>query len=90
MGLVLEFKIWRLKSEAEISFIVEHLDCLLFLLALWDEPNVELKCVLSIMVFASNSFHNHGVKNNHNHVTIQRILNKFIEINFSLECMVWP
>ena len=30
------------------------------------------------------------VKNNYAHVTIQRILNKFIEINFSFGCMVWP
>ena len=30
------------------------------------------------------------VKNNHAHVTTQRILNKFIEINFSVGCMVWP
>ena len=30
------------------------------------------------------------VKDNHAHVTTQTILNKFIEINFSVECMVWP
>ena len=30
------------------------------------------------------------VKNNHAHVTTQRILNKFIEINFSVGCMVEP
>ena len=30
------------------------------------------------------------VKNNHAHVTTQRILNKFIEINFYVGCMVWP
>ena len=30
------------------------------------------------------------VKHNHAHVTTQRFLNKFIEINFSLGCMVWP
>ena len=30
------------------------------------------------------------VKDNHAHVTTQRILNKFIDINFSLGCMVWP
>ena len=29
------------------------------------------------------------VKNNYAHVTTQRILNKFIEINFSVGCMVW-
>ena len=29
------------------------------------------------------------VKNNHAHVTTQRILNKFMEINFSVGCMVW-
>ena len=28
------------------------------------------------------------VKNNHAHVTTQRILNKFIEIKFSVGCMV--
>ena len=31
-----------------------------------------------------------SAKNNHAHVTTQRILNKFIEINFSVGCMVWP
>ena len=30
------------------------------------------------------------VKNNYAHVTTQRILNKFIGINFSVGCMVWP
>ena len=30
------------------------------------------------------------VKNNHAHVTTPRILNKFIEINFYVGCMVWP
>ena len=30
------------------------------------------------------------VKNNCAHVTTQRILNKFIELNFSVGCMVWP
>ena len=30
------------------------------------------------------------VKNNHAHVTTQRILNKFIGMKFSIECMVWP
>ena len=30
------------------------------------------------------------VKNNHAHVTTQRILNKFIGIKFSIACMVWP
>ena len=30
------------------------------------------------------------VKNDHVHVTVQRILNKFIDVNFSVECMVWP
>ena len=29
------------------------------------------------------------VKNNHAHVTTQRILNKFIEVNFSVGYMVW-
>ena len=27
---------------------------------------------------------------NHGHVTTQVILDKFIEINFSVGCMVWP
>ena len=30
------------------------------------------------------------VKNNHAHVTTQRILNSFIEVNFSVGCIVWP
>ena len=30
------------------------------------------------------------VKNDHVHVTTQRILNKFIEANFSAGCLVWP
>ena len=30
------------------------------------------------------------VKNNHAYVTTQRILNKFIEINFLVGSMVWP
>ena len=30
------------------------------------------------------------VRNNYAHVTTQRILNKFIEIHFSVGCMVWP
>ena len=30
------------------------------------------------------------VKNNHGHVTTQRILNKFIDIIFSVGCRVWP
>jgi hypothetical protein len=29
------------------------------------------------------------VKNNHVHVTTQKFLNKFIDINFSVGCMVW-
>ena len=29
------------------------------------------------------------VKNDHVHVTTQRILNKFIEANFSAGCLVW-
>ena len=30
------------------------------------------------------------VKNDHAQATTQRILNKFIELNFSVEDMVWP
>ena len=30
------------------------------------------------------------VKNDHAQVTTQRILNKLIELNFSVEDMVWP
>ena len=30
------------------------------------------------------------VKNDHAHVTTQRILNKFIEVNLSVGSMVWP
>ena len=48
------------------------------------------KCGLKIEFLASNSLHNREIKNNHAHVTTQRILNKFIEINFSVGCMVWP
>ena len=56
-----------------------HLDYFLFLLglaemALWDEPNVEL----SAKVCA------------HNNIMPKRSLNKFIEFNFSVGCMVWP
>ena len=31
-----------------------------------------------------------GVENNYACVTTQRILNKFIKINFSVGCIVWP
>ena len=30
------------------------------------------------------------VKNDHNYVTTQRILNKLIEVNLSVGCVVWP
>ena len=30
------------------------------------------------------------VKNDHDHVTTQRFLNKFIEVNFFVGCMDWP
>ena len=43
---------------------------------------------LSIRLLVSNSLHNHGGQKNHAHVTKQRIFNKFIEINFSVRCMV--
>ena len=48
-----------------------------------DEPDFELhkvpKCALVIVFLAYNSLHNHA------QVTTQRILNKFIEIKFSLD-----
>ena len=49
-------------------------------MALWDEPNIELSAKVCT----------HYNKNNYAHVTTQKILNKFIEINFSVGCMyVW-
>ena len=74
--------------------IGEHLDYFLFLfvsrtLALWDEPNIECQSVRSLYgvrpLAASME-----VKNNHAHVTTPIILYKFIEVNFSVGCMVWP
>ena len=47
------------------------------------------KCALPITFLSSNSLHKHGGKNNCAHVTTQRILNKFTELNFSVGCMVW-
>ena len=46
------------------------------------------KCALDTVFLASNSLHNQGVQNNHSHVTMQIILNKCIEIKFSVECIV--
>jgi hypothetical protein len=36
------------------------------------------------------AFMSSEVKNDYARVTTQRILNKFIEVNFSVGCMVWP
>ena len=39
---------------------------------------------------ASSSLHTKEAKNSYAHVTTQRSFNKFIELNFSVGCMVWP
>ena len=92
-SIIWGWKLWL------ISFIGEHLDYFLFLLVSrtgtvgWTKRWVKVpKCVLAITFLASNSLHNITMedKNNHAYVTTQRILNKFIEINFSVGCMVWP
>jgi hypothetical protein len=54
-------------------------------MVLWDEPNVELKAKVYKVLTASIS---KEVKNNHAHVTTQRILNKLMEVNFSEGYMV--
>ena len=60
---------------------------------LWDEPIIELECQ---SVHSQQSFWpltasiTIEVKNEYAYVTTQRILNKFIEINFLVGCMVWP
>ena len=62
-------------------------------MALWNEPNVELSakvCACYIVFSLYTASIAMEVKNNYAHVATQRILNKFIEINFSVECMVWP
>ena len=62
-------------------------------MALWDELNNDLKCQSVRLLYhfwpltASITME---VKNNHVHFTSQGILNIFIEINFSVGCMVWP
>ena len=78
-----------------ISFIGEHLDCFLLLLVSrtgtvgWTECWV--KSVHSLWCFwPLTASITKEVKNNHVHVTTQRILNRFNEINFSVGCMVWP
>ena len=60
-------------------------------MALRDELNVELKdqsVSLDMMFLASNSLQNLEVKNDHAHVIMQDICNKFIEVNFFVGCMV--
>ena len=86
--LFLITRVWQV-----LEHIGEYLYYFLFLLVSrtgtvgWTECWV-LKCALAII--ASNSLHNHGDQKYHAHVTTLRILNKFIEINFSVGCMVWP
>ena len=56
-------------------------------MALWDEPNIELSakvCTYYNVFWPVTASITMEVKNNYAHVTTQRILNKFIEINFSL------
>ena len=56
-------------------------------------PDVELKCQsvhLLQFFWPQTASITMEVKNNHAHLTTQRILNKFIKINFSVGCMVWP
>ena len=56
-------------------------------LVLWDEPNVEY---LDIWCFGSlTASTTSEVKNDHAHVLTQDVSNKFIEVNFCVECMVW-
>ena len=58
---------------------------------LWDEPNVELKCQSvrrDMMFLASNSLQILRGQNDHAHVIMQGICKKFIEVNFSVGCMV--
>ena len=51
-----------------------------------DQFEIWPQCALAIAFLASITME---VKNSHAHVTTQRILNKFIKINFSVACMVW-
>ena len=62
-------------------------------MALWDKPNVELSakvCARYNVFWTLTASITMEVKNNYAHVTTQTILNKFIEINSSVGCMVWP
>ena len=60
-------------------------------LALWDGPNIEVKCQSVRSLYGVQPLTaSMEVKNNHAYVTTQRILYKFIEVNFYVGCMVWP
>ena len=57
-------------------------------MAQWNEPNVGAKVCDHYWPLTTTIALE--VKNNHVHITMQRMLNKFIETKFSLRCMVWP
>ena len=61
-----------------------------FHILIWDEPNIELRyqsvqSLYGVWPLTASI----EVKNNHASVKTQRILNKFIEVNFSVGNMVW-
>ena len=60
-------------------------------MSLWDEPNKELECqsVRSLWCFwPLTGFSEIKIKNKRLQVTAQTFLNKFIEMKFSVGCMV--
>mgnify|MGYP001245625775 CR=1 FL=1 len=88
--MVLEFEIWRLKAITDLIYELVNIDYFYLLfkaeLALWDERNQSVRLLYGVQPLAACM----EVKNNHTHVATQKILYKFIEINFSVGCMVWP
>ena len=90
-GLALKFEIRRLKAINDfISWYGEHSDYLLSILVSrtgtvgWTQCQSVLLLLWFWPLAASITME---VKNDH--ATTQRILKEFIEINFSLGCMVW-
>ncbi len=53
-----------------------------------DEPKIELEC--QSVFWPRRASTTLEVKNDHAHVTTQRILHKTVEIKIPLGCMVWP
>ena len=58
-------------------------------MALVDELNIELSAKVCARYNVFGLHNPMEVKNNYVHVTTQRILNKFIEINFSVGCCLF-